>query len=138
MSLRDVQIFVLLSKIEPLCSPSLVPGHLISEHRYGGMKQNSLCMSLGVPVWGEAGEAGIMTVVPSSIIRSSPAFLAWTGEGVRVRGDLEPLPRSVACPRGTFRSNGSSKESIAAAQGLHPAGEEDDYYNSSSKNLRVS
>lgn len=77
----------------------------------------SLCVMLGLPMWGEAGEAETISAVPSAIGRS-PTLLVWTREEVRVGGDLELLLCPLMCPRGSFRSNGSSKESMGAAQSL--------------------
>lgn len=76
-------------------------------------------ISLCLPVCGEAGDAGMMTAVPSSAIRSCPAPLACMGEGVRVGGDMVPLSRPPTHPLGTFRSSGSSKDSMTAC-GLEP------------------
>lgn len=69
------------------------------------------------PVCGEAGEAGTMTAVPSSAMRSCRARLKGIGERVRVGGDRAPLSRPLTRPRGSIRSNGSSKDSMAAAHG---------------------
>ncbi len=55
-----------------------------------------------------------MTAVPSSAIRSWPAPLVWMWEGVRVGGDLAPLSHPLTRPLGTFRSSGSSKDSMTA------------------------
>lgn len=61
------------------------------------------------PVCGEAGDAGSMTAVPSSAMRSWRARLGCSGERGGERAPLSlPLAR-----RGSFRSRGSSRESMA-------------------------
>lgn len=82
----------------------------------------SLYFIMGLPMCVEAGEAGKISAVPSSAIWRCPTLLAWTRDELRVGGDLEPLLCPLMCPLGSFRSSGSSKESMGAAQSFSPSG----------------
>lgn len=59
---------------------------------------------------GEAGEAGSITAVPSSAMKSWRARLACSGDR---GGECTPLSLPLG-RRWSFRSRGSSKESMAA------------------------
>lgn len=68
----------------------------------------------GLPVCRQPGEAGSMTAVPSSVIRSRRARLGCTGEK---EGERTPLSRPLA-RRGSLRSRGSSRDSMTTSR-LH-------------------
>ena len=67
------------------------------------------------PVCGEAGEAGSMTAVPSSAMRSWRARLGCSGESGESGGERAPLSLPLA-RRGSFRSRGSSRDSMATTR----------------------
>ena len=75
-------------------------------------KESRVSLCCYPPVCGDAGEAGSMTAVPSSAMRSWRARLGCSGESGGERAPLSlPLAR-----RGSFRSRGSSRDSMATTR----------------------
>lgn len=74
----------------------------------GELKSRLQTHALLLPECGDPGEAGSMTAVPSSAMRSWRARLGCSGE---MGGERAPLSHPFA-RRGSFRSRGSSRDSM--------------------------